>query len=177
MSPCLPSPRNTRIASRHPTNQNMRLYCNNNPNEHGHGRAQCTKTISSIPIETDSNKLELTGTLPQMKNAANNDITPKSDTNSANSRKNSPWTVDGTPRNTTIAIHKGGHVLISTILHKLTETATLHQNGKLMTESPERPKCRRIIEVRPQTTPSSDQKGPPEEPNQKKSKVQTPTEI
>ena len=120
-------------------------------------------------------------------NAAHNHITPKSETNSANPKKKySPWTVDGTPTSTTIAIHKDGHELIPTILHKLTETAKLHQNGILMIESSERPKeiisyhedvqCKRIIEIRPQTIPWSDQKGPPEEPNQKKSKVQTPTE-
>ena len=39
MSPCLPTPRNKRMASRQPTNQkNVRLFCNNNPNEQGHGR-------------------------------------------------------------------------------------------------------------------------------------------
>jgi len=120
-------------------------------------------------------------------NAAHNHITPKSETNSANPKKKySPWTVDGTPTSTTIAIHKDGHELIPTILHKLTETAKLHQNGILMIESSERPKeiisyhedvqCKRIIEIRPQTIPWSDQKGPPEEYNQKKSKVPTPTE-
>ena len=77
----------------------------------------------------------------KLKNTTNNDITPKSETKSANSKKKySPWTVDGTPTSTTLAIHKDGHELIPTVLQKFTETARHHKNGILMIESSERPK-------------------------------------
>ena len=46
--------------------KNMCLYCNNNPNEHGHGRTQCTRAISPLPIVTNSNKYEIMDSQPQM---------------------------------------------------------------------------------------------------------------